>query len=87
MRATCTHTVLVMTAKNKQRVRKAPAVGIAVGNRFRVDAYFESREQIDEIDACAAQMDISRSKYVTRATINQVERDCKSLQKKNGGTQ
>jgi hypothetical protein len=79
MRATCTHTCSVMTAKNKQRVRKVPAVGIAVGNRFRVDAYFETREQIDAIDACAAQFDISRSKYVTRATLNQVERDCKKI--------
>jgi hypothetical protein len=83
MRATCTHTSLVMTANNKQTRRKRTAVGIAVGNRFRVDAYFESEEQIAEIDACAAQFDISRSKYVTRATLNQVERDCKKIAKES----
>lgn len=67
-----------MTAKNKQTKRKVPAVGISVGNRFRADAYFESREQLEEVDQCAAQLDMSRSKYITRATLNQVARDCKT---------
>lgn len=64
-----------MTAKNKQKTRKQRARGIAVGNRFRVDAYFETREQIDQIDGCAEKVRESRSRYVTNATLQRVERD------------
>jgi hypothetical protein len=62
-----------MTAKNKQRARKQPA-GIAVGNRFRVDAYFESRQVIAQIDQCAKKINLSRSRFVTMATLKELRR-------------
>lgn len=65
-----------MHANNKQRKGKAHARGIAVGNRFRVDAYFESRAQIEQIDRCAKADGRSRSQYVTAATIEKMQRDC-----------
>jgi hypothetical protein len=68
-----------MTAKNKQTKRKVPAVGISVGNRFRADAYFQKREQLLEIDQCAAQMDMSRSEFITAAALEKLERECRRL--------
>jgi hypothetical protein len=63
-----------MTAKNKQTRCKLPARGIAVGNRFRVDAYFETREVIARIDRCAKKLNISRSRFVTLATLKELRR-------------
>ena len=65
----------IMTANNKQRPRKQRSRGIAVGNRFRVDAYFESQKEIERIDQCAAKVRESRSRYVTNATLQRVERE------------
>jgi hypothetical protein len=60
----------------RKQVKKPKPPGIAVCNRFRVDAYFKTREQIETIDRCASLYDESRSQYVTRATLQRVERDC-----------
>ncbi len=59
-------------AQHKNNTRKR-RVGVAVGKRFKVEAYFETRAQIELIDHARRKQ--SRSKYVADAAMQRVERE------------
>ncbi len=61
-------------AQHKNNTRKR-RVGVAVGKRFKVEAYFETRAQIELIDRFAGKRNKSRSEYVADAAMQRVERE------------
>jgi uncharacterized protein (DUF1778 family) len=64
-----------MPPKKQHKGSKKRSLGIAVKNRFRVDSYFKTQQQIEQIDTCAAIHNQSRSQYVATAALQRCERD------------
>ena len=72
MHIACTIPVMVKHAQRKQNNGRKR--GVAVNNRFRVDVYFKTREDIARVDEARKVDDRSRSAFISAAAIEKADK-------------
>jgi hypothetical protein len=65
---------MVKHAQRRNKTGTQKQVGVAVGRRFRVDVYFESREDVEMVEQASTLRHMTRSSFGSYAMLKEARK-------------